>query len=233
MSEVQAAAEILGRSRAILLDFDGPVCGVFSGITDMAVSDMLRDEIRRLGFEFPAAVKPQNDPLEVLRYAATLGDRAVAAVDDRFRLAEVDAVAVATPTPYAIEFVRAAAAASKKIAIVSNNSEEAVEAYLRKHQIRSAIGPIVGRAHARPDLMKPHPWSVLSALDQLGEPADAAVLVGDSRTDMEVSIATGVWGIGFANKEGKSEALRHAGAAAIAAGPDGMALLVEAVGLIR
>ncbi|MFC7243694.1 HAD family hydrolase [Catellatospora aurea] len=233
MSEVQVAAEILGRSRAILLDFDGPVCGVFSGITDMTVSDVLREEIRRLGFEVPAAVEPQNDPLEVLRFAATLGDPTVTAVDDRFRLAEIEAVALAAPTPYAIEFVRAAVAASKKIAIVSNNSAEAVEAYLERHQIRSAIGPIVGRAHARPDLMKPHPWSVLSALDRLGEPAEAAVLVGDSRTDMEVSVATGVWGIGFANKEGKSEVLRRAGAAAIASGPRGMALLVEAVSWIH
>ncbi|WP_166381549.1 HAD hydrolase-like protein [Catellatospora methionotrophica] len=102
-----------------------------------------------------------------------------------------------------------------------------------KRGIRVAVGPIVGRARARPDLMKPHPWSVMSALDKLGEPASAAVLVGDSRTDMEVSVATGVLGIGFANKQGKSEVLRSAGAAVIVAGPDGMALLVDAMGLIH
>jgi beta-phosphoglucomutase-like phosphatase (HAD superfamily) len=41
------------------------------------------------------------------------------------------------------------------------------------------------------------------------------VIVGDSVTDIEAGLAADVWTIGYANKLGKDEAMRDAGADAV------------------
>ncbi|GAA2352336.1 hydrolase [Catellatospora methionotrophica] len=229
MSDDLTVGEILNGSRIILLDFDGPVCGVFSGISDMTVAAHCREVIHRHSFSLPPSIEVQRDPLEVLRYAATLGDQTLREVEDCLRAAEMKAVAIADATPYAFDFIRKAGAVGKPIAIVSNNSAEAIASYLERHQLREGVGPIVGRPHSRPDLMKPDPWAVGEALRQLSAEAGSAVLVGDSTTDIEVAVIAGVRSIGFANKAGKAEALQRAGATTVVEGREGMAELVHAL----
>ena len=48
----------------------------------------------------------------------------------------------------------------------------------------------------RPELMKPHPDSVVRALDILDRPPPQCILIGDSVTDIDVSRATGLRSIG-------------------------------------
>ena len=54
--------------------------------------------------------------------------------------------------------------------IVSNNAEPAIEAFLDHHDLRSLVHTVIGRVPGRPELMKPHPDSVLRALDILDRP---------------------------------------------------------------
>jgi phosphoglycolate phosphatase len=46
-------------------------------------------------------------------------------------------------------------------------------------------------------------------------PAESAAIVGDSITDVEAGPAADIWTIGYANKPGKDEAMRDAGADAV------------------
>ena len=82
--------------------------------------------------------------------------------------------------------------------IVSNNAEPAIEAFLDHHDLRHLVHAVIGRVPGRPELMKPHPDSVLRALDILDRPPAQCVLIGDSVTDIEVSRATGLRSIGYA-----------------------------------
>jgi phosphoglycolate phosphatase len=71
---------------------------------------------------------------------------------------------------------------------------------------------VEGRDRSDPQLMKPHPNVLLRTLRDLNAPAESAAIVGDSITDIEAGLAADVWTIGYANKPGKDEAMREAGA---------------------
>jgi phosphoglycolate phosphatase-like HAD superfamily hydrolase len=53
------------------------------------------------------------------------------------------------------------------------------------------------------------------ALDLLDRPAHQSVLIGDSVTDIQVSLATGIRSIGFAKTASRGRELQTAGADAI------------------
>jgi phosphoglycolate phosphatase-like HAD superfamily hydrolase len=99
--------------------------------------------------------------------------------------------------------------------IVSNNAEPAIEAFLDHHDLRHLVHTVIGRVPGRPELMKPHPDSVLGALDILDRPPAQCVLIGDSVTDIEVSRATGLRSIGYAKTPTRGNELHLAGADAI------------------
>jgi len=71
---------------------------------------------------------------------------------------------------------------------------------------------VEGRDRSDPQLMKPHPNVLLRTLRDLNAPAESAAIVGDSIADIEAGLAADVWTIGYANKPGKDEAMREAGA---------------------
>jgi phosphoglycolate phosphatase-like HAD superfamily hydrolase len=81
------------------------------------------------------------------------------------------------------------------------------------HQLMARVA--IGRVPGRPGPMKPHPDSVLRALDILDRPPAQFVLIGDSVTDIEVSRATGLRSIGYAKTPTRGNELHLAGADAI------------------
>ena len=95
---------------------------------------------------------------------------------------------------------------------MSNNSAGAVTAYLTSHRLAGYVSPIIGRAYAEPERMKPNPEPVLRAVSDLGVHASRAVLVGDSLSDIQAGKAAGIRTIGYANRPAKVEAFRGAGA---------------------
>ena len=94
----------------------------------------------------------------------------------------------------------AARQAGLAVAVVSNNSAGAVTAYLTAHRLAGYVSPVVGRAYAEPDRMKPNPEPILQAARALGVRAVDAVLVGDSLSDIVGAHAAGVRSIGYANR---------------------------------
>jgi phosphoglycolate phosphatase-like HAD superfamily hydrolase len=140
-------ADVLGRTRCLLIDVDGPICAVFAGYPPSTVVAELHAVIAaRLGTVPTEIVELTANPLRTLRRVAELGDAELTqAVADALRDAELAAVASAAPTPGADDVLRAAQDTGRRVAIVSNNSEDAVEKYL--HTPRP--GP-VRRRHRRP-----------------------------------------------------------------------------------
>ena len=84
-------------------------------------------------------------------------------------------------------------ATGHRVAIVSNNSAEAIHAYLELHGLSALVAHVQGRDRQDPSLMKPNPRplfeapSVLEALSVLDVKQDDAVLIGDSLTDIEAA----------------------------------------------
>jgi beta-phosphoglucomutase-like phosphatase (HAD superfamily) len=206
----------LGDIGPILLDFDGPVCAVFSGHPAPIVAQDLRAVIEAAGVRIPTDLQGESDPMEILKWSAHAGSEGlVNRVDDALRSAEMVAVRTSAPTPFAREIIVAAKESGRSVAIVSNNSAEAISTYLANHRLSSYISPVVGRACAEPARMKPSPGPVLAALANLGSGPEDAVLIGDSLSDIRASQAAGVRVIAYANKAHKVEPFRDAGANAV------------------
>jgi phosphoglycolate phosphatase len=131
---VSSGRDVIRNVRHVLLDFDGPVCTVFGTIPDHAVADILRAYARTYGHEPAGHVVTSPDPFCVLADVAA-SDRTLAVqVNQRFRELEVEAVSTAPVTPGAIEAVESWVANDRSVAIVSNNSTEAVRRFLDTHE---------------------------------------------------------------------------------------------------
>ena len=207
---------LLGGRGPLLLDFDGPVCAIFAGYSGSTVAEELRTELRRQGIEVPESLISQSDPLEVLRWTASLGEASVTrAIEDALCTAELRAVRSAAPTPYAREVIVAARKAGKPIAVVSNNSAGAVIEYLTAKRLAGYITSVVGRAYADPGRMKPNPEPILHAVFDLGAQPNECVLIGDSLGDIAGARAAGVPVIGYANRPTKAEPFVEAKADAV------------------
>jgi phosphoglycolate phosphatase-like HAD superfamily hydrolase len=184
----------------VLLDFDGPVCAVYGGTTSRAVADHLRERLRDGGAAVPADIVDTEDPLDVLRYAATVDAGWLARIESEFVAQEVTAVATATPTPGAAEAMSALVAAGATITIVSNNSPDAIWAYLQHADLTGLVVGVAGRVPRCPNLMKPHPYMLWRAMTELATTAAECVIIGDSETDVEVAHLVGSPAVAFANE---------------------------------
>jgi hypothetical protein len=129
-----ALSRVLASNGPILLDFDGPVCSIFAGYPAPVVAHELRRLVSDTGVCLPVHIAREQDPLAVLRWAATLKQPALTGkVENALCAAELRAVETAEPTPYAREVVVAAWQSGRPVAIVSNNSAPAIKAYLDTH----------------------------------------------------------------------------------------------------
>ena len=206
---------VIGRTRYLLLDFDGPVCAIFAGLPAPSVAAQLRELLSANGQPLPESIAGEDDPIEVLRYTASLDPDTTIRVETALRDAERAATATATPTPSARDVLLACHQTNRRVAVISNNSQLAVQTYLQAHHLTEHVDVIVGRTNPDPRLLKPHPHLVLRALDALdGDPA-ASTFVGDSTSDIQSAKAAGTHSVGYANKPGKIERLHWAGADAI------------------
>ena len=206
-------AALFASTGPVLLDFDGPVCSIFAGYPASQVASELMDLLKLTGVDV-SAIETETDPLEILKWTDDLGsDRLTQAVEDALREKELLAVATATPTPFADDLVSVAQRAGRPVAIVSNNSAPAIEAYLRRRNITPYA--VVGRIYVCPSTMKPSPFSILRAVEILGTDPTECVLIGDSVSDVVAAQEAGSVAIGYANKPGKAAQLMKAGAYAV------------------
>lgn len=197
-------AAVLSRFPTVLLDFDGPICSIFSGITSAEVAEALRQS---LGLKY--AAPDSTDPFDVLRVAAKDGLSDAAQAERALAELETAAVASAEPTPGAFELIDELAGAGRRLAVVSNNSAEAVRAFLDRHQLQKLVTAVSARDDPEPGLLKPHPYLISRACTLTKSPAHKCVLIGDSLSDLQAARRIAVAFIGYANKPGKREAFEE------------------------
>lgn len=224
-SEVDLA-DVLGRSSAILIDFDGPVCAVFAGYPPLNVADEMRVAIAQHEPRLPPNLLTGPDPLLLLRWIGIHEPALVAAAEEALDRAELQAVETARPTSGADAALAAFDEAGREVAVVSNNSAKAIERYLEQRGLQGHVALVVGRRSGAPKLMKPDPTSLLTALGELDMAPEAAAFVGDSVTDIEAAERAGVFSIGFAKTPRRGTELAAAGADLLI---DSMRDLVEAL----
>jgi len=216
MKRAAGIAHLLADNGPLLLDFDGPICGVFAGYPAVVIASELRRLIASNGTPIPGKVAQEADPLQILHWTTTLQrPDVIDEVERTLCAAELRAIETAAPTPFAREVIVAAKQAGRDVAIVSNNSAPAINAYLTVHRLAHYVSPVVGRVPGRPDLMKPNPEPVLRAVNALGADSRRCLLVGDSVTDVTSARAANVRVVGFANRPAKVSRLTEAGADAV------------------
>jgi HAD superfamily hydrolase (TIGR01509 family) len=206
---------LLAGVRHLLFDFDGPVCGVFAGIPDFTIAQRLRDLLNAEGVVPPPQVARAADPFTVLSFATNYRHDLGLAVYAALRTAELDAVRTAAPTPGLEAVLDACRRSGRAAAVASNNSEQAVTAYLRAHGLAERFQAVTGRTDANFDQLKPHPRLVEDTVRAIGAQPAACMLIGDSPNDVHAAHAAGMACIGYATKPGKYDPLTRAGADAI------------------
>jgi HAD superfamily hydrolase (TIGR01509 family) len=206
---------IVTRTRHLLLDFDGPICSIFAGMSDDTVAKKLRRRLAAVGVAIPAEVRSVSDPLEVFRAVAARSRDVGQRAQRELTLLEVQAVTTARPTDGAAELITTARQSGRSVTIVSNNSGQAVAAYLDGHRLTRYVSAVIGRDDPDPAHMKPSPYRVRQAVQMLQAAPAECVLVGDSVSDVTAAHAADLAAIGYANKPGKDEQLAQAGADAV------------------
>lgn len=207
---------ILARTTALLLDFDGPICNVFAGLPATAVVQQLCVVLRDGGHtDLPTELTKSDDPFEVLAYAASIGEDEARYVNAAFTAHELEAIATAEPTPDAHDLIRTWTVKGRPLAIVSNNSSLAINAYLDLHNLRTYVAYVSARSSPDPTLLKPNPHLLTQALNVLNIPPTTATFLGDSTTDVQAAHAAGTMSIGYTNKPGKRADLVTAGAGTV------------------
>jgi HAD superfamily hydrolase (TIGR01509 family) len=210
-----ALADVMSRSRYLLFDFDGPICGIFAGLSAPTIATELRELVAHCGVDVPAEIAVSDDPFDVLRLAASISPDLTQVVADELRGMELRAVEAADATPHASEVIEAAYQAGRPIAAVSNNSREAVTRYLATAGLAPLFTTIIGRTDPDPGLLKPNPHLISHTVKVLSADPAECVLIGDSLSDIEGARNTGVLSIGYANKPGKLDRFTTARADAI------------------
>ncbi|MGX1886435.1 HAD family hydrolase [Streptomyces sp. NPDC055287] len=213
---IEKLRDLITGAECVLFDFDGPICRLFAGHRAHHVADSLVDWLEKRGRHVLLTEEElaSDDPHDVLRAVARIrpGSELVEALEEELTREELRATATAWPTPYADALIRTWSAVGSRLAITTNNSPLVAEQYLTGRGLAGCFTPhIYGRT---PDLsrLKPDPDCLNRALTALDARADAALMIGDTPSDLFAAREAGVRFLGYARDEGRVRRLRRAGA---------------------
>jgi phosphoglycolate phosphatase len=201
--------DLLDEAECLLLDFDGPVCELFRGSPARRIAANMhhyldehgigQDDPRRQGSTDPHGMLCQPWAPEV-----------AAELEMILAEGEMAAVRTARATRGADAFIRAVADSGRLLAITTNNSPGAVEAYLKDHSLESSFGwRIFGRDPENSSLMKPHPDCLLRAMSALDVRPGQCLMIGDSPRDAAAAKAADIRFLGYARSADRVARLRQ------------------------
>ena len=188
MGTGRTPAQLIAESEGLLLDFDGPVCDVYAGSDPARIA-------REVAVAFNLDIDT-DDPLDLIIHALE-NDGPVDAIHQALTETEIEAVQSATETPGIRQLIETYPG---PIAVVSNNADEAIDAWLTEAGLRVRIDVIVGRD---PRHMKPDPLSLAAASKAIHRVLAHCVFVGDSLTDAEAAERAGTSIIALASSPAK------------------------------
>ncbi|MFE0384973.1 HAD family hydrolase [Streptomyces bungoensis] len=208
--------ELLRRARVVLWDFDGPICRLFARHKAERVAAELVDWLAGHGLHglLDDTVRDSLDPHVVLRAVDRRrpGSDLVAELEERLTKEELRAAGSALPTAWADPLIRTWTAVGSRLAITTNNSPRVVRAYLDSRGLTGCFTPHIYGRTADLHLLKPDPHCLNQALNAMGSAPSAALMIGDSPSDLAAARDAGVPFLGYARNERKGKLLREAGA---------------------
>ncbi len=209
----------LKEKKGIILDFDGTMCRLFYGFDLRDTILCLKDKMETFGVSFSS----DHDAFDVFDVIQSqLDDRvrmseAFQSADEILKRAEMSALETCLVIDHCIEFITTSLEKGYKIGISTNNSEECVSRFL-SDQITSFTAdkenrfdtfailkeiPICGRLGLHPDWMKPNPWSLFQAAEEMEIAPGDLCFIGDTLRDYDASVAADIRFIPFAPTEKK------------------------------
>ncbi|MDT0612075.1 SAV_2336 N-terminal domain-related protein [Streptomyces lancefieldiae] len=227
-------ADLIAGARCVLLGFDDVVARLYRPAAEREVLlDIARlvvegrdPEDALAGVPLPrAASEGYAGTLDLIR--ALAGHRLAQDVRLRLERHEERAARTARATPLAARLVLALDTRKVPTAVVTDRAPAPVAAYLRR---RNLLGRLTGGVHGRDaDLSRlmPDPDVLHRALERLGAPADACVLIGSCVAEQSAARAVGLPFIGYWRGERVRRELRAADGDALLV-PDLRALLTAA-----
>lgn len=207
------AAEIIAKAGALLLDFDGPITALMPPPMNAEAASRVRAALRHSAL--PGEIQTTTDHLAVLRYVAEYVPAELNRIEQVCSSAEIDCARRSQPSREIRMLLGNAHRQAVPLAVVSNNSQSAVEAFLQRFSWTEPIEVLACRTPTTVLRLKPDPYLVKTAIQQLGVEAAHCVFVGDSATDVEAGRAAGVQVIGLAKTPQRGQELLDAGAVAL------------------
>jgi phosphoglycolate phosphatase len=214
---------ILTRARFLLFDFDGTICSLFAGTPTEPIADQLRAVIAT-DTEPPVT----RDWFEILAYAHSVSPELGARVADELTKIETAAVPIARQSAYAHDAIAACRESGRGVAIISNNSEQAVRSYLEMHDLGRQVAIVAARTDSDPAKLKPRPFLMRQAVEALGAVTTDCVMIGDMVTDIQAARAVGAQVIGYAPAASNAKRLGESGARAVISTMADLALRLRA-----
>ncbi|MFJ9834284.1 HAD family hydrolase [Streptomyces sp. NPDC101169] len=215
-TEIEKLRELIGRARVVLWDFDGPICRLFARHKAERVADELVEWLESRGLHglLTEGERQSPDPHIVLRAVDRRhpGSDLVTELEERLTQEELRAAASAMPTAYADPLIRTWTAVDCRLAVTTNNSPRVVRAYLDSRGLAECFAPHIYGRTTELHLLKPDPHCLNRALTAIGSAPSAALMIGDSPSDLDAAIGAGVSFLGYARNERKAKLLREAGA---------------------
>jgi N-acetyl-D-muramate 6-phosphate phosphatase len=208
-------SRVLASKKHVLVDFDGPICSVFAGVPASVVAQGLRSDLVNRGGEIPAAYESETDPLALLRRISIEQPDLTVAADEALTRWEEKAVLSARPTVGGRELLEACIIFGRKVWLVSNNASSAISTYLAMHGLKGQVSGVFGRVVGDPSSMKPSPRLLIDAMSTAAAVPQDCIFIGDAVRDVQAGDAAGIDTIGYANKQGKKDALAAAGAVVV------------------
>lgn len=213
--KLQIFMEIQRDLECVCWDFDIPVCHLFADLSAPAVAGFLRDFLweRKLDQEEDLI---DNDPHAMFRRGKRLVEthqHTYVQLEKLLTQKECEAANHSTPTPHVHDIIIALHTNGIKQAIVTNNSPKAVQIYLAKENLTDYFrGYIFGREGPYPELLKPNPSMLLSAMDALEVSPAKTVMIGDSISDYLAAKRAKTRFLGFTRTPSKCAGLLEVGA---------------------
>ncbi|MEU4764002.1 HAD hydrolase-like protein [Actinosynnema sp. NPDC023794] len=202
VDDLDALRQALNDTEALLLDFDGPICSVFSSIPAKYIAEQLRRILRDSArINLPIDIQVTVDPFDVFRYAATISDDEAHKIERALTEYETKAIAAARATVGSNELIRHWHDSGKSLAVVSNNSRSAIDSYLSAAEISNCVSFVSARDSHDPALLKPNPHKVTLAVKHLRVDPSRCALLGDSPSDVVAARASRVHSIAYAKRK--------------------------------
>ncbi|MFF7976538.1 HAD-IA family hydrolase [Streptomyces sp. NPDC007905] len=220
-NESEKLRELIESARVVLWDFDGPICRLFAGHKAELVAAELVEWLAGRGLHglLGDPERASLDPHVVLRAVDRRhpGSDLVTELEERLTQEELRAATSALPTAYADPLIRTWTAVGSRLAITTNNSPRVVRAYLEGRGLTGCFAPHIYGRTADLHLLKPDPHCLNRALNAMGAAPSAALMIGDSLSDLDAAARAGVPFLGYARDEEKGKLLREAGAGCVVA----------------